>query len=125
MAFGEPKQSPGYRQQDISALARQIKADLKKFGMNQRELATASGIPEARLSRILRGGKVRLTERDINQIALGLKKSTAERDKMRYLAWPELYEIDEALRRRDGCVFRVNCELVEQGIPLLGSNYEE
>ena len=73
MAFGEPKQSPGYRQQDISALARQIKADLKKFGMNQRELATASGIPEARLSRILRGGKVRLTERDINQIALGLK----------------------------------------------------
>ena len=125
MAYRKPKQSPGYKRNEQSALARQIKADLKKFGMNQRELATASGIPEARLSRILRGGKVRLTERDINQIALGLKKSTAERDKMRYLAWPELYEIDEALRRRDGCVFRVNCELAEQGIPLLGSNYEE
>ena len=125
MAYGKPKQSPGCKQQDISALARQIKADLSKLGMTQKELATASGIPEARLSRILRGGKVRLTERDINQLALGLKKSTAERDKMRYLAWPELYEIDEALRRRDGCVFRVNCELAERGIPLLGSNYEE
>ena len=125
MAYGKPKQSPGCKQQDISALARQIKADLSKLGMTQKELATASGIPEARLSRILRGGKVRLIERDINQLALGLKKSTAERDKMRYLAWPELYEIDEALRRRDGCVFRVNCELAERGIPLLGSNYEE
>lgn len=125
MAYGKPKQSPGCKQQDISALARQIKADLSKLGMTQKELATASGIPEARLSRILRGGKVRLTERDINQLALGLKKSTAERDNMRYLAWPELYEIDKALRRRDGCVFRVNCELAEQGIPLLGGNYEE
>ena len=125
MAYGKPKQSPGCKQQDISALARQIKADLSKLGMTQKELATASGIPEARLSRILRGGKVRLTERDINQLALGLKKSTVERDNMRYLAWPELYEIDKALRRRDGCVFRVNCELAEQGIPLLGSNYEE
>ena len=125
MASGKPKQSPGDKQQDISALARQIKTDLNKLGMTQKELATASGLPEARLSRILRGGKVQLTERDINQLALGLKKSTAERDNMRYLAWPELYEIDEALRRRDGCVFRVNCELAEQGIPLLGNNYEE
>mgnify|MGYP005772391005 FL=1 len=125
MASGKPKQSPGDKQQDISALARQIKADLNKLGMTQKELATASGLPEARLSRILRGGKVRLTERDINQLALGLRKSTAERDNMRYLAWPELYVIDEALRRRDGCVFRVNCELAEQGIPLLGNNYEE
>ena len=125
MAYREPEQSPGYKRNEQSALARQIKADLKKLGMNQRELATASGIPEARLSRILRGGKVRLTERDINQIALGLKKSTAERDKMRYLAWPELYEIDKALKRRDGCVFLVNCELAEQGLPLLGSNFEE
>ena len=124
MAYGKPKQSPGCKQQDISALARQIKADLKKFGMNQRELATASGIPEARLSRILRGGKVRLTERDINQIALGLKKSTAERDKMRYLAWPELYEIDKALQAHEGIV-SLNCRLAEKGFPLLGNDYQE
>lgn len=51
--------------------------------------------------------------------------TTAERDELRYLAWPELYEIDEALKRRDGCVFRVNCELAEKGLPLLGSNFEE
>lgn len=93
--------------------------------MKQKVLATASGMPEARLSRILRGGKVRLTEQDINQLALGLKMTTAERDELRYLAWPELYEIDKALKRRDGCVFRVNCELAEQGLPLLGSNFEE
>lgn len=93
--------------------------------MKQKELATASGMPEARLSRILRGGQVRLTEQDINQLALGLKMTLAERDELRYLAWPELYEIDKALKRRDGCVFLVNCELAEQGLPLLGSNFEE
>ena len=82
-------------------------------------------MPEARVSRILRGGKVRLTEQDINQLALGLRKTTAERDNLRYLAWPELYEIDKALKRRDGYVFRVNCELAEQGLPLLGNNFEE
>ena len=124
MAYRKPKQSPGYKH-DISALARQIQADLKKLGMTQKKLATASGMPEARVSRILRGGKVRLTEQDINQLALGLRKTTAERDNLRYLAWPELYEIDKALKRRDGCVFRVNCELAEQGLPLLGSNVEE
>ena len=124
MAWKLPEQSPGYRQ-DISALARRIKAYLQKLGMKQKELATASGMPEARVSRILRGGKVRLTEQDINQLALGLKMTTAERDELRYLAWPELYEIDKALKRRDGCVFLVNCELAEQGLPLLGSNFEE
>ena len=97
----------------------------KEQGMKQKELATASGMPEARVSRILRGGQVRLTEQDINQLALGLKMTPAERDELRYLAWPELYEIDKALKRRDGCVFRVNCELAEQGLPLLGSNFEE
>lgn len=124
MAQKRPKQSPGCHQ-DISALARRIKTYLQKLGMNPKELAAASGMPEARVSRILRGGQVRLTEQDINQLALGLKMTTAERDELRYLAWPELYEIDEALKRRDGCVFRVNCELAEKGLPLLGSNFEE
>lgn len=125
MASGKPKQSPGYNSKKVSALARQIKADLKKFGMTQKAMATASGMPEARVSRILRGGKVRLTEQDINQFALALKKTTEERDKLRYLAWPGLACVDEALRRRDGCVVRVNCELAERGLPLLGSDYDE
>ena len=124
MAQKRPKQSPGYHQ-DISALARRIKAHLQKLGKTQKEVATASGMPEARLSRILKGKKVRLTEQDINQLALGLQMTPAERDELRYLAWPELYEVDKGLKRRDGCVFLVNCELAEQGLPLLGSNFEQ
>lgn len=124
MAQKRPKRSPGYRQ-DISALARRIKAYLQKPGKTQKEVATACGMTEARLSRILRGKKVRLTEQDINQLALGLRMTPAERDELRYLSWPELYEVDKGLKRRDGCVFLVNCELAEQGLPLLGSNFEE
>lgn len=124
MASGKPKRSPGYRQ-DISALARRIKAYLQKTGKTQKEVATACGMTEARLSRILKGGKVRLTEQDINQLALGLQMTPVERDELRYLAWPELYEVDKGLKRRDACVFLVNCELAERGLPLLGSNFEE
>lgn len=93
--------------------------------MNQKELATAIGMSEARLSRILNGGKVRLTELDINQLALGLRMTPAERDELRYLVWPQLHEIDEGLKRHDGGVIPVNCKLAEQGLPLLGSNFEE
>lgn len=125
MAQMQPKQSPGYKRKEPSALARQIIADLKKFGMTQKELAAASGMSEARVSRILRGKKVRLTEHDINQLAIALKKAPEDRDKLRYLAWPELYVIDDALKRRDGSVCRVNCELAEQNLSLLGSNFEE
>lgn len=124
MAYRKPKQSPGYKRNEQSALARQIQADLQKLGMTQKELAAASGMPEARVSRILRGGTVRLTEQDMNQLALGLKKTVAERDKLRYLAWPELYEIDKALQAHEGIV-SLNCRLVEKGFPLLGNDYQE
>lgn len=93
--------------------------------MKQEDLATSSGMSPSRVSRILNDGPVRLTEHDINQLALALEMTTAERDNLRYLAWPELYEIDKALKRRDGCVFLVNYDLAEQGLPLLGSNFEE
>lgn len=125
MALEKPKQSPGYKQNDISALARQIKADLQKLKMAQKDLAAKSGLPEARVSRILRGGHVRLTELDINQLALALKKTPEERDEMRYLAWPELHYIDEALRRRDGSITEVNWQLAEEGLSLLGNVCEE
>lgn len=125
MAGRKPKQSPGYKQKDISALARQIKADLQKYRMTQKELAVRSGMPEARVSRILRGGHVRMTEQDINQLALALGKTPEERDNMRYLAYPGLAEVDEGLRRRDGDIFTVNCVLADRGLPLLGTDYEE
>ena len=124
MAYRKPKQSPGYKRNEQSALARQIQADLQKLGMTQKELAAASGMPEARVSRILRGGTVRLTEQDMNQLALGLKKTVAERDKLRYLAWPELYEIDKALQAHEGIV-SLNCRLAEKGFRLLGNDYKE
>ena len=125
MASGKPKQSPGCNSSEVSALARLIKLSLKKRKMTQKDLATVSGLPEPRISRILRGGKVKLTERDINQLALGLKKTPEERDEMRYLAWPELYEIDEALKRGDGDIFTVNPRLAEKGFPLLGNICDE
>ncbi len=125
MASGKPKQSPGCKQNDVSALARLIKESLQSHKMTQKELAIRSGMSEARVSRILRGGTVRLTEQDINQLALGLKKKPKERDEMRYLAWPELYEIDKALCRGDGGVFTVNHRLAEKGFPLLGNDNEE
>lgn len=123
MACKRPKRGPGYKQ-DKSALARQIQVDLEKLGMTQKELAIRSGMPEARVSRILRGGNVRLTEQDINQLAVGLGKIPAERDKLRYLAWPELHEIDKALNRHEGIV-ELNCRLAEKGFPLLGNDYQE
>ena len=123
MALQQPKQGPGYKCNEQSALARQIECDLKKLGMTQKDLAAASGLPESRVSRILRGGNVRLTEQDINQLALGLKKTVAERDGMRYLAWPELHYIDEALKRRESVVV-LNCRLEEKGLPMLGSDYQ-
>ena len=55
----------------------------------------------------------------------GLKKKPKERDEMWYLAWPELYEIDKALCRGDGDIFRVNHRLAEKGFPLWGNDYEE
>lgn len=125
MASRKPKQSLGYKKKEQSSLAKLIKKRLKKFGMKQEDLATSSGMSPSRVSRILNDGPVRLTEHDINQLALALEMTTAERDNLRYLAWPELYEIDKALKRRDGCVFLVNYDLAEQGLPLLGSNFEE
>ena len=122
MACIKPKQGPG-KGKDTSALAKLIKDSLKKNGMTQKELAIRSGLPESRISRILRDGNVRLTEQDINQLALGLRKTVRERNEMRYLAWPELLYIDEALDKRVGNITVLNCRLAEEGCPLLGNDY--
>ena len=72
----------------------------------------------------MKNGPVNLTEQDINQLAIGLRKSARERDEMRYLAWPELRCIDEALERGED-VISLNCRLYEKGFPMLGSDYLE
>ena len=119
MAWKQPKQSPGYNGKDTSALAKLIKDELEKCGMTQKDLAARSGLPEARISRILRGGTVKLTEQDINQLAIGLCKSRAWRDNLRYLAWPELRHIDEALKYGESVV-ELNWRLEDAGLPLIG-----
>lgn len=124
MASKKPKQSPGYEGNERSALAKQILSDLKKRRMTQKELAIASGMSESRISRILGHGPVRVSEQDINQLALGLKKSVQERDQMRYLVWPELRYIDEALNRGEGLI-ELNVHLHENGLTPLGSDYLE
>lgn len=75
MADNRPKQSLDYKKDDISTLTKQIKTDLKKLGMTQKELATLSDFPESRISRILRGGKVKVPGQDVAQLAVGLRKS--------------------------------------------------
>ena len=120
MACVKPKQGPG-KGKDTSALAKLIKDSLKKNGMTQKELAIRSGLPESRISRILRDGNVKLTERDINLLAIGLRKSREWRDKLRYLAWPELEYIDKALYYGES-VIDLNCRLEKAGIPLIGND---
>ena len=114
-----PKQSPGWKCNDTSALARQIEKGLNRQHMTQRDLCFASGIPEARLSRILNGGKVRITEQDINQIAIGLKWTKQKRDELRYIVWPELRYVDEALVEGEN-ITALNCRLAEAGLPPIG-----
>lgn len=119
MAAQQSKQSPGYKCNETFALARQIKNELKRHNMSQRDLCFASGIPEPRLSRILKGKKVRITEQDINQIAIGFKWSTQKRDELRYIVWPELRYFDEALAEGENIV-SLNCRLAEAGLPPIG-----
>ena len=124
MARKQPEQSPNHREKKLSALARQIRKDLKRLNMSQKDLAVRSGLPESRISRILNDGNVNITEQDINLIAIGLHKSRAERDELRYLAWPALKHIDEALQHGESVV-ELNCRLHEAGLPLIGYDNQE
>lgn len=105
-------------------MAKQIKSDLAKLRMTQRDLAVRSGLPESRVSRILRDGNVRLTEQDVNQLAIGLKKTAQERDALRYVAWSELSYVDEALANGEN-VIDLNCRLDMAGLSLLGNVSQE
>lgn len=124
MAWKQPEQSPGYQYHEQSALAKLINERLNQLNMTQRELASAANMPEARLSRIMRGRKekgntVAVTEQDLAQIALGLKMGKTGWDKLRYAAWPELAYIDEAFRLGEN-VIALNSRLLENGLPPLG-----
>ena len=121
----KPEHGDDYRQECSSTLGGWIEKKLEALKMTQKELAIRSGLPEARISRIIRDGNVKINEQDINQIAIALLVTPAERDQMRYRAWPELAEIDKALARRDGSVIKLNCTLAAKGLRLLGGDYEK
>lgn len=124
MARKRPKRSRDYNDEKLSALARQIKKDLDRLGMSQKDLSARSGLPESRISRIMKNGKVTITEQDINLLAIGLRKSRAERDELRYLAWPVLKYIDEALWYGEN-FGQLNGRLAEAGLPLIGNDNQE
>lgn len=124
MASKKSRRSLGYKNNERSALARLINERLDQLNMTQRDLAEAANMPEARLSRIMRGKKekgnsVTVTELDLAQIALGLKIGKAGWDKLRYAAWPELTYIDEAFWLGE-CVVDLNGRLLEAGLSPLG-----
>ena len=124
MASRKSRRSLGYKNNEQSALARLINERLDQLNMTQRDLAEAANMPEARLSRIMRGRRekgnsVAVTEQDLAQIALGLKIGKAGWDKLRYAAWPELTYIDEAFRLGEN-VIDLNGRLIDNGLPPLG-----
>lgn len=122
----KPEHGDDYRQKCDSTLGGWIEKKLKALKMTQKELAIRSGLSEAKISRIINGGHdAEIKEHDIDQIAIALTVTRAERDQMRYMAWPELVEIDKALDRRDGSVIKLNCVLADKKIPLLGKDYKE
>ena len=88
---------------------------MKELGIMQKFLAKATGISEAKISRIMRdctepGDSFEWTEPDINKISIVLQWGKQGRDKLRYAIYPELACYDAALENREGIV-RLNCRL--------------
>ena len=86
MAWKQPEQSPGYRD-DASTPARLIRKRMKELGITQKFLAKATGISEAKISRIMRdstepGDSFEWTEPDINNISIVLQWGHARRYKL-------------------------------------------
>ena len=120
MAWKLPEQSPGYKD-ETSTPARLIRKRMKELGITQKFLAAATGMSEAKISRIMRdstepGDSFEWTELDINKISIVLQWGKQGRDKLRYAIYPELVCYDAALENREGIV-RLNCRLENHGFP--------
>lgn len=122
MAWKQPEQSPGYRD-DASTPARLIRKRMKELGITQKFLAKATGISEAKISRIMRdstepGDSFEWTELDLNNISVVLQWGKQGREKLRYAIYPRLTCYDAALEQGEGPI-RLNCRLAEHGFPLI------
>lgn len=118
MAWKLPEQSPGYKD-EASTPARLIRERMKELGITQKYLAKATGMSEAKISRIMRDSteprdSFVWTELDINKISIVLQWGKQGRDKLRYAIYPELVCYDAALENREG-VIRLNYRLKEHG----------
>ena len=97
MAKQLPKQSPTTRLGNTPAFVRAVKPYLAKDNLTQRDLAGASGLSEAMVSRMFknlngRGDTFELTERMVYKVALGLKLVRKGYWSLMEIAFPELFE---------------------------------
>lgn len=123
MDWKQPKQSPGYKDKEVSTPAGLIRKRMKELGITQKFLAKATGMSESKISRIMRDSSepedsFEWTELDINNISIVLQWGKQGREKLRYAIYPELACYDAALENREG-IIRLNCRLAEHGFPLI------
>ena len=120
MAKREPKQSPTTRLGNTTDFVRAVKPYLAKNEWTQKDLAEASGMTEAMISRMFRndngrGDTFNLTERMVYKIAAGLRIGRQGYWSLMEIAFPELFE---ALGQGDN-PNRLNITLIDKGKPTL------
>lgn len=97
MATQSPRQSPTVRLGNTTDFVRAVKKYLAKYDWTQKDLAAASGMTEAMISRMFRNDNGRgdtfdLTERMVYMIAAGLGIGKPGYLALMEIAFPELFE---------------------------------
>ena len=120
MAKREPKQSPTTRLGNTTDFVSAVQVYLTKEKRTQKDLAEASNMSEAMISRMFRndngrGDTFNLTERMVYKIAAGLRIGRQGYWRLMEIAFPELFE---ALGQGDN-PNRLNTTLMEKGKPTL------
>ena len=120
MAKREPNQSPTTRLGNTTDFVSAVQVYLTKEKWTQKDLAEASGMTEAMISRMFRndngrGDTFNLTERMVYKIAAGLRIGRQGYWRLMEIAFPELFE---ALGQGDN-PNRLNTTLMEKGKPTL------
>lgn len=120
MAKHEPKQSPTIRLGNTTDFVSAVQDYLTKEKWTQKDLAEASGMTEAMISRMFRndngrGDSFNLTERMVYKIAADLRIGRQGYWRLTEIAFSELFE---ALGQGDN-PNRLNITLMEKGKPKL------
>ena len=120
MAKNKPRQSLTIRLGNTTDFVSAVQVYLTKEKWTQKDLAEASGMTEAMISRMFRndngrGDTFNLTERMVYKIAAGLRIGRQGYWRLMEIAFPELFE---ALGQGDN-PNRLNATLMEKGKPTL------